>query len=700
MKKYPPVAGNAAYEAHREAMRERSVARSRSGRDIAGGPWIHEPVDPERKAACSRDLKLFCETYFPAIFNLPWSIDHPKVLSKIERAVLQGGLFAMSMPRGSGKTTICETACLWAILYGHREFVTLIGSDEGHAVQMLDAIKSNIENNELIEEDFSECVGPVRAMEGIHQRAGGQLYHEVRTQIVWTENEIVFPTIPGSPASGSVVRVAGITGRIRGMKHSRADGTSVRPSLVLVDDPQTDESAQSPSQCAKRERVLAGAILGLAGPGKKIAGLMPMTVVRRGDLADRILDRDKHPDWQGERTKMVYSFPTNEALWTQYAQIREDDLRGDQGACEATEFYRRNREAMDEGAEVAWEARHNADELSAIQHAMNLKLRNEASFFAEYQNEPLPDESIGEDMLDAEDIAARTNSHAKGVVPATATKLTMFIDVQGKCLYWLIAAWEEDFTGYVVDYGTEPEQASQYFTLREVRRTLQQATPGAGMEGAIYAGLERLSERTIGREWKRDGGGVVRIEKCLIDAAWGSSRDVVHKYCRQSRFAQTVMPSYGRYVGASSTPFGEYKRKRGDRIGLNWRVPVNTGRSVVRHVLYDANWWKTFVHARFGTAVGDPGALTLFGSKPDRHSMYAEQMVSEVWIRTQARGRTVDEWKLRQPGLDNHLFDCQVGAAVAASMAGAVLFAVGQKPQESRRRVRLSDVRRQRTEQR
>ncbi|MEO1984754.1 MAG: hypothetical protein ABGZ24_29910, partial [Fuerstiella sp.] len=90
------------------------------------------------------------------------------------------------------------------------------------------------------------------------------------------------------------------------MKYKRADGKAVRPSLVVLDDPQTDESARSLSQCANREAILAGAVLGLAGPGKKISGIMPCTVIRPDDMADNILDRDKHPEWNGERTKMVY----------------------------------------------------------------------------------------------------------------------------------------------------------------------------------------------------------------------------------------------------------------------------------------------------------------------------------------------------------------------------------------------------------
>jgi hypothetical protein len=75
---------------------------------------------------------------------------------------------------------------------------------------------------------------------------------------------------------------------------------------------------------ATRESILAGAVLGLGGPGKKISGIMPYTVIRPSDMADNILDRDKHPEWNGERTRMVYSFPTNEKLWDEYARLRAE----------------------------------------------------------------------------------------------------------------------------------------------------------------------------------------------------------------------------------------------------------------------------------------------------------------------------------------------------------------------------------------
>ena len=436
------------------------------------------------------------------------------------------------------------------------------------------------------------------------------------------------------------------------------------------DDPQTDESARSLSQCANRESILAGAVLGLAGPGKKISGIMPCTVIRPGDMADSILDRDKHPEWNGERTKLVYAFPTNESLWAKYAQIRADGFRIGDGGKAATEFYRENRSAMDEGAIVAWPERFNHDELSAIQHAMNLKLQDEAAFFAEYQNEPLPEETVGDDLLSADQIASKINNMPRRAIPIGCDLLTEFIDVQQNLLFYVIAAWESDFTGYVIDYGSYPDQQRAYFTLRDARLTLAHAAPNTGVEGAIYAGLETLTGQHLSREWMRDDGAAMRIERCLVDANWGSSTDLVYQFCRQSPHAAVLLPSHGRFVGASSAPYSDYKRRPGDRVGLNWRIPNVRGKRAVRHVLFDANFWKSFIQARLGVAMGDRGCLSLFGSKPEQHRLFAEHLTAEYRVKTEGRGRTVDEWKIRPEQPDNHWLDCLVGSAVAGFHPG------------------------------
>ena len=682
--------GARSYEDRRNAERDRQAEQSLAGRDI--GP-LPEVVNPDRKAACERNFQLFCESYFPETYALAWSPDHLKVIEKIETAVLRGGLFALALPRGSGKTTITESAALWSMLYGHREFVVLIGATESAALELLDSLKTELEVNERLAEDFPEVCYPVAQLEGIANRCAGQLYKGERTRITWTSNEIVLPTVEGSRASGIIVRVAGITGRIRGMKFKRSDGRSVRPSLVIIDDPQTSESAGSLEQTRKRVRVLAGDILGLAGPGQKISGIMPCTIIRPGDMADIILNRNTHPDWNGEKTRMVYRFPTNMKLWEEYAEIRAEALRTEGNFQKATEFYLANREAMDAGAEVSWEARFNHDEVSALQHAMNLKFQDEAAFQSEYQNDPLPDDTADDSLLSVDEICAKINGLARRRVPLKCDRLTMFVDVQKALLFYVVIAWAEDFTGAVIDYGSWPDQRRHEYSLADANPSIQTLFPKAGFEGALYAALTSLTDDYLGREWTREDGAVLKIERALVDANWGQSTDIVYQFCRQSAHAGVILPSHGRYVGASSKPMTEYRKQQGDRLGFNWMIPNVAGKRAIRHVIYDTNYWKSFIHARLAVPVGDKGSLTLYGRIPGAHQLFAEHLTAEYRVKTQGRGRTVDEWKLKPQSHDNHFLDCVAGCAVCGSMLGASLPETLPAKLDRKPMIRLSDKR-------
>ena len=672
----------------------RSSERSLEGRDIGELPAVENEA---RKESCRLDFRKFCETYFPEVYVLEWSEDHLRAIEKIQKSVLKGGLFALAMSRGSGKSSLTETAAIWAMLYGHREFVVVVGASESAALEILDSIKTELEVNEHLAADFPEVCYPITCLEGIANRCAGQLYKGERTRITWTANEIVLPTIRGAASSGVLVRVAGITGRIRGMKYKKPDGRTIRPEFVVIDDPQTSESAGSLEQTRKRVRVLAGDILGLAGPGKKISGIMPCTVIRPGDMAEQILDKSKHPEWNGERCKMLYQMPTNEELWNRYADLRADELREKGTFAAATEFYRQHREDMDAGAKVSWPDRFNYDEISAIQHAMNLKLTDEAAFWAEYQNDPLPEDLGTEEQLTVDGIVNKLNGLSQSAIPVSATHVTMFIDVQKTLLFFVVCAWSDDFSGTVVDYGAWPDQRRRYFTLADANPTLQSKHPRTGLEGCLYAGLKELTERYLSREYTRDDGASMRIERCLVDANWGQSTEVVYQFCRESQFANIILPSHGKYIGASSKPMSEYKKTAGDRVGHNWRIPNIRGRRAVRHVIFDTNYWKSFVASRILTSLGDKGSLSLWGRSPEAHLLFAEHLTAEYRVKTEGRGRKVEEWKMRPEAKDNHWFDGIVGNAVAASMCGCVLEGTDQQVQKKPRvKVKLSELRKAR----
>lgn len=657
----PREAARATRYDHRQAKKNEVGRRvSAAGREIGDIPPV---AKPKRRAACARDFKLFAETYLPQTFTLRWSPDHLRVIAKVEAAVLRGELFAFAMPRGSGKSSIVEAAALWAVLYAHRDFVVIVGADEGHARKMLDNIWAEFEVSDILLADFPEVCYPVHRLERIPQRCRGQLHHGEPTRMVHTAAEIVLPTVKGSKASGAVLRACGITSSLRGMAAKRSNGSRFRPSLVLVDDPATDEVANSPAQVAARLDVMRGAILGLAGPGKTIAGLATLTVIRPGDLADQLLDRDVHPAWQGERAALVYQWPTNEALWKEYAELRKAGQKSGTGTAEAHAFYLARREEMDAGARVAWPERMNPDEASALQHAYNLRVdRGEAAFFAEFMNAPLRP-VLEASTVDRDELRARAINVARGVMPTGHSTITASIDVQEKLLFWLVASWGEGFSGHVLAYGTHPEQPQSIFSAGHAKRTLAMVHPGGGFEATLLAGLTKLVDTLVAREWKREDGTTRRIEQVVIDANWGRSTQVVREFCRRHAHAATLLPAHGRGGGPTARPIHEWKKKAGERLGPGWRVGTIGGQ---RGAMFDADFWKTFLAGRLTTAVGDPGALTFHHGE---HEMLLEHLTAERPVTVTAKGRTVDQWQLL-PGRENHLLDCLTMATLAASVAG------------------------------
>ena len=693
------VSQHDAYVRHRDRTAARQREQTKSGQDIGELPTV---VDPKRKTRAAESFRFFCEVYFHERFTLKWGDDHLKVIAKIERAVRNGGLFALAMPRGSGKTTLVECAVLWAILYGYRQFIALIGSDEDSALELLASIKTELENNDELLADFPEACFPVRALDGIAHRCKGQRYRGKRTNIGWQGKTLILPMIPGSKASGAIIRVRGITGRIRGMKHTRPDGKTVRPDFVIPDDPQTDESAKSHGQCVDRLKVLAGTVLGLAGPGKKIAGIMPCTVIRRGDMADQILDRKLHPAWGGERMRMVYEWPPAEEskqLMDEYAEIWAEELANDRGITKATAFWKKHRKKIEAGSRVGWKARFEPDECSALQHAYNLKLRDPDVFEAEYQNEPV-DRSEDATLLTIEQIQEKVNGFLRAEVPQECTHITSMIDLQGELLYWVVAGWADNFTGYILDYGAWPDQKQRYFTLSSARFTLSRRYLKMGEEARWRAGLDELEEWLMSRKWRRDDGAEMTIARGLKDANYGQSTDTVYNQIRESRYRSTWSPSHGRGITASQKPMAEWQKKPGEKCGLNWRLRPSQGkRAAVPHVIYDTNFWKSFVHARLAVAIGDAGCLSLWKpSAKTEHRMIAEHLRAEKRDRVTSEntGRTVDEWT-EIPGQDNHLLDGVVGAAVAASMCGCAIGAVAvAKP----KKVSFAELQRQARERR
>ena len=478
------------YTKHKARAAERSSTVSAAGRDIADD--YPAPGNRRRRGACRKSLEKFLVTYFPRAFAKPFCDDHRKVIGKLEKAIREGGLFAVAMPRGQGKTSIIERAVLWALLYRFRRFGCLIGATDGAATSMLEHIKRELLFNPILGCDFREVCYPLRCLQGSSRRCVGQLWRGQQTLIEWGADRLTFPTIPPSKVSGSTLSVRGLTGSIRGQSSTLASGEIIRPEIVIIDDPNTRESASSKLQTKQRLDIVMGDVLGMNGPNTTIAAVMPCTVIAPGDLADTLLNKEKFPEWQGERLPLVYSFPTNTALWNEYRDMRTADFRSGGDGAGATRFYAQHRQEMDVGVVVSWPERHNENELSAIQHAMNLKFRGEQSFMSEYQNSPELPQTSGDKVLSAVQIRGKVNGRQAGEVPTTASYLSAAVDCHDNLLFYAVCAWQPDFTGFLVEYGCYPRQGRRSVV------TFARVAGGIGFAGLVLVLVAVVMVRTSG----------------------------------------------------------------------------------------------------------------------------------------------------------------------------------------------------------
>ena len=147
-----PYADKTTYaERHRQRSKEQAQRRLQEVSDIGELPPI---ADKARRRKTTRSFKSFCEVYFPDIFYLKWSPIHLETIKAIEEAVVKGAIQCLALPRGSGKTSLCQAAVVWAILTGRRRFGVLIAANQSRANQLLNDIKTWLETNELLLEDF------------------------------------------------------------------------------------------------------------------------------------------------------------------------------------------------------------------------------------------------------------------------------------------------------------------------------------------------------------------------------------------------------------------------------------------------------------------------------------------------------------------------------------------------------------------
>lgn len=649
------------YERVKERARKDSALRSLAGREIAPLPAVR---DPARRRRASDSLLVFCREYFPQKFKKPFGQNHLALIDALQNVVVEGGKQAIAMPRGTGKTTVSTVAAIWAILTARRRFVVIVASNTKEARKLLKSIVQIVGSNQKLCDDFPEICVPVRALRGSALLARGQLFYGEPTNVQISADSFRLPTIPASPASGAVVCAYGVKAAIRGLSAEAPDGATIRPDFLFLDDLQTDSIAVNPKRVADLEEIVASTLEGLVENGADVAAVQTCTVKAPDDYADRVLNRELNPRWNGLRFASLASMPERLDLWRKYRALWFESEK------KATAFYRANRDEMAKGAVVTWQEAYSGKRyLDALEYYMTRWCDNERAFYSEQQNQPL-EAGSGAVKLPAKAIARKLNGFSRGIIPENTAKITAGIDVHGDLLYYVVCAWRADFTGYVVDYGTFPEQKRKYFQKNDGGLdTLKSEFPELTADGRLQRGLTFLFRLLADMKFAHEGTDALAnraIDRILVDQGW--KPEVVENATRAVD-PRLIVPAKGQAVLAKTRPMAQWPRRNGRIFG--WHIiDEKPPKGSLRLFLHDANYWKTKAHEALSLEPGEVGSLSLFGYDAADHRMFSEQLSAEIAKLVEYGANRVVEWSPNVNRPDNHFFDALVENFVAASSLG------------------------------
>lgn len=641
-------------------------AKTAAAQEIGPLPDVENPQRRERAAA---DNLLFAETYFKPTFYLPWAPYQRAMMDRFQAVILEGGRECHSVRRGGLKSTCARVSSIWAVSNGHRQFPVLVGATDDKANEHRENFFALLASSPMLVADYPELLPLI--LKWRQPKRQFRLHGRLLTvQAKDARGRIVFPDIPGAACCEAHIAPYSVNATdVSGLSFVRSDGVTVRPDLLIFDDVQTPQSAKSPLMTDEREEAITKTFLGLAGVGEKIAAIMVATVREHNDLTERFLSRERHPDWHGRKYPSLLKVPERMDLWNKNAALLGEGSTPGEGKRLATEHYVANRTEMDRGAEVAWEHDKLDDEVSALQSLMTIRALDPAFFRCEIQQEGFIPVNTSGVRLEAGQLLQRLSHVPRGIVPDQASYLTAFIDSSDQVLWWMVCAWAKDFSGWVVDYGTWPDQRRPTFYKSDLAVKISDLLPGASWEEAFVLAHNQLEQYLL-QDWQTQNGQVRPVDIILKDWSDGGQKPRIESQVMASPNRARLRPSKGFAPRPGRKPvhlWGDGQRDR--HAGAYW---VERRSESPVHIQFDVNQWKSHAARRLLTTVGAPSALTLPGDDPQANRLLVEHLTAETPKAIVYDGTPGVAWELIV-GRDNDWWDTLVGCAVGASVVGCGL---------------------------
>ena len=262
--------------------------------------------------------------------------------------------------RGSAKSSFFTLGKpLYDICTETERYIIVCADTAPQARKYLASIKVELETNEALQADYPEACG---------------------RGPTWTKNGIV-------TKNGICVEALGAGNPIRGRRFKQH-----RPSLIITDDPENDKSKYSATTREHKRDWFFNSVMKAGDQDTNY--IVIGTPLHRECLVSTVM---RTPGWDRKAFRAFFRMPTRMDLWAEWEAAYSSLEKGAEQ--KADEFYNKNKEAMDDGAVVAW------PELYSVLALMKMRAMGHASFEQEMQCNPI-DYSLCEwgDMFDGDDI--------------------------------------------------------------------------------------------------------------------------------------------------------------------------------------------------------------------------------------------------------------------------------------------------------
>jgi hypothetical protein len=634
------------------------ATRKRERRATANSIELRPCEDPKRRARLEADPAKWLQRYLSAAFPLAFGAVHSDMIGAARRAVETGSGMACAAPRGSGKTTVLQGLSLWAVLSGRCRFPVVAGFSHTAAKRLLRGWLRTLAENERLAADYPEFCQPFEVsthanrLKGMTWQDGEPVACDVRL----VDGCLVLPS--GRGALGAV----SVSGSCRGLSVAVAGGETLRPDVLLLDDPQDAKTAESEKLSKQVCERIESDLFSMSGPTARLSIMCAVTIIHENDVATHFLE---HADFDAVRVAQITAWPEGwtddnsaaRAMWNDWNKARLAGLDNRDGGRAARKFYRAHKADLTKGMSVSWAARFDKkrkDPDAYFAAFWDYFRLGEKAFMSERQNAPLASGEGAVFELPLSHVAARVNGLPRRVAPENTVALVAMCDLNADGARWAVAAVTNERALSIVDYGLHPGRGAMLI-LKGQSDAVSLMRGLAGLD-ATLAGLVIT---------KVPDGPALPLDVVLLDCG-GTWMQVVFDWLAAIRRTSRVPWFASR--GWSSRSYRPNNRSTIGRPGDDWHVSDWQGKG--RVLVHNSDAWRHRAQKGWMLPVGSPDSVSLYGDTRARHDIFAEGVCAEKLVAfAQTEHGPLYKWQTT-PGMRNDFGDVCTGLFVAASRLG------------------------------